>query len=326
MIFADKLIELRKEKGWSQEELANKLSVTRQSVSKWESMASIPDLDKIIKLSQIFEVSTDYLLKDEIENSAVHTIENVELNYDVRFVNINEANTFLELNIRYAKYIALAVSLCILSPVPLLFLTYLSKYFNLINERGATYGGVGILLIIVAMAVVLFMSTGMQLNKYEYLEKEDINTEYGVASIAERKKEEFEPTYRKSMIIGVMLCIIAAVPLLFAIVLSEANSLIAIVSLCSILIFVACGVFLLVHAGVINSGYDKLLEEGDYTPLKKSQNRKNGPIAAIYWCLVVSIYLVWSLITNDWSKTWIVWPAAGVLFATLSGIVNVIRK
>lgn len=60
------------------------------------------------------------------------------------------------------------------------------------------------------------MSTGMQLNKYEYLEKEDVNTEYGVASIAERKKEEFEPNYRKSMIIGVMLCIIAALLLLFA--------------------------------------------------------------------------------------------------------------
>lgn len=72
-------------------------------------MAPIPDLDKIIKLSQIFEVSTDYLLKDEIENGAVHAIKNVELNYDVRFVNINEANTFLVLNNRYAKYIALAV-------------------------------------------------------------------------------------------------------------------------------------------------------------------------------------------------------------------------
>lgn len=48
MILADKIIELRKKEGWSQEELAEKLSVTRQSVSKWEGAQSIPDLDKVV--------------------------------------------------------------------------------------------------------------------------------------------------------------------------------------------------------------------------------------------------------------------------------------
>ena len=67
MILAEKIIKLRKQNGWSQEDLAMKLNVSRQSVSKWESMASIPDLDKIVKLSQIFGVSTDYLLKDDLE-------------------------------------------------------------------------------------------------------------------------------------------------------------------------------------------------------------------------------------------------------------------
>lgn len=64
MILADKIAELRKKNGWSQEELAGQLGVSRQSVSKWESAASIPDLDKILKLSELFGVSTDYLLKD----------------------------------------------------------------------------------------------------------------------------------------------------------------------------------------------------------------------------------------------------------------------
>lgn len=64
MIFADKVVQLRKKSGWSQEELAEKLNVTRQSVSKWEGAQSIPDLEKILQLAQIFGVSTDYLLKD----------------------------------------------------------------------------------------------------------------------------------------------------------------------------------------------------------------------------------------------------------------------
>lgn len=65
MILADKIMKLRKQNGWSQEELAMQLGVSRQSVSKWESGTSIPDLERIIKLSQIFGVSTDYLIKDE---------------------------------------------------------------------------------------------------------------------------------------------------------------------------------------------------------------------------------------------------------------------
>ena len=69
MIFADKLTQLRKKSGWSQEDLANQMGVSRQSVSKWEGAQSIPDLDKMIKLSKMFGVSIDYLLKDEIEDA-----------------------------------------------------------------------------------------------------------------------------------------------------------------------------------------------------------------------------------------------------------------
>ena len=64
MMIAEKIMKLRKAQGWSQEELAARLGVSRQSVSKWESMASMPDLDKILKMSELFGVSTDYLLKD----------------------------------------------------------------------------------------------------------------------------------------------------------------------------------------------------------------------------------------------------------------------
>lgn len=65
MILADRIVELRKKKGWSQEELAEAAGVTRQSVSKWESAQSTPDLDKILKLAEIFGVTTDHLLKGQ---------------------------------------------------------------------------------------------------------------------------------------------------------------------------------------------------------------------------------------------------------------------
>ena len=69
MILADKIVTLRKKAGWSQEELAQQLNVTRQSVSKWEGAQSIPDMEKILQMSRLFGVSTDFLLKDEMETS-----------------------------------------------------------------------------------------------------------------------------------------------------------------------------------------------------------------------------------------------------------------
>ena len=63
-MLSEKIINLRKSRGWSQEELAERLNVSRQSVSKWESGISNPELDKVVAMSTLFGVSTDYLLKD----------------------------------------------------------------------------------------------------------------------------------------------------------------------------------------------------------------------------------------------------------------------
>lgn len=64
MQFSEKLSSLRRRKGYSQEQLADRLGVTRQSVSKWESGAAMPELSKLITLSEVFGVSVDYLVKD----------------------------------------------------------------------------------------------------------------------------------------------------------------------------------------------------------------------------------------------------------------------
>ena len=91
MILADKVMALRKKNGWSQEELAEKLNISRQSVSKWESGASIPDIDKIIALSSLFGVSTDYLLKDNLEKELPSETDDVYEVEKERAVSLEEA-------------------------------------------------------------------------------------------------------------------------------------------------------------------------------------------------------------------------------------------
>ena len=77
MILAEKITQLRKRAGWSQEELAQQLDVTRQSVSKWESAQSVPDMERLLRMSRLFGVTTDYLLKDELEE-VPQTTESVQ--------------------------------------------------------------------------------------------------------------------------------------------------------------------------------------------------------------------------------------------------------
>lgn len=64
MTFGEKILSLRKSHNWSQEELADRVGVTRQAVSRWESGSAKPDADKIIALCDLFEISADYLLRD----------------------------------------------------------------------------------------------------------------------------------------------------------------------------------------------------------------------------------------------------------------------
>ena len=112
MILADKIILLRKKAGWSQEELAAQLGVTRQSVSKWEGAQSVPDMDKVVQMSRLFGVTTDYLLKDEIE-IAEPTVTEDDRRPPLRRVTIGEASDYLALRRTAAPKMALATMLCI---------------------------------------------------------------------------------------------------------------------------------------------------------------------------------------------------------------------
>jgi len=129
MILADKIIEERKKNGWSQEELAERLGVSRQAVSKWESAGSVPDLQKVIQLSKLFGVSTDYLLKDELaaEAQGEYLTAAADSELPVYRVTMEEANDFIALRKKSAGIIAAAVTLCILSPALLIILAALSE-------------------------------------------------------------------------------------------------------------------------------------------------------------------------------------------------------
>ena len=70
MKLPDKIIKLRKENGWSQEDLAEKLNVSRQAISRWENGTALPDALNVLQISKLFNVTTDYLLNDDYESDS----------------------------------------------------------------------------------------------------------------------------------------------------------------------------------------------------------------------------------------------------------------
>ncbi len=330
MILADKIINLRKKNGWSQEELAEKLGVTRQSISKYEGAQSIPDLDKILKLSEIFGVTTDYLIKDELEEeeyAASQMQENEsESDRSVHKVTMEMANEYLQIIDWSAGKTAFATMLCILSPIVLLMLGAMSEMPNYhISENAAAGIGICVLIVLIAIAVTIFILCGMKTKKYEYMEKEDIETAYGVSGMVKEKRDAYHSPYVTQLVIGITCCICSVIPLFGTLAVSESDFYM-VSAVCMLLTLVAIGTYFIVRSAAKMNAMNQLLEEEDYTRQKKHENKKmSGPVM-VYWLIATAIYLAWSFTTNDWDRTWIIWPVVGVLFPAFFAIVNGIRK
>ena len=245
MILADKIIEERKKNGWSQEELASKLGVSRQAVSKWESAGSIPDLKRILQMSELFGVTTDYLLKNEIEEEPLN--EYVETK--TIKVSMEEANQYLDMKSKGSRIVANATSLCILSSVPLIVLGTMTEDHILIGFS------LVLLLVLVAIAVYLFVNYGLRESHMQHLEKEIFETEYGVSGMVRERRDKYEPTFTRNIAIGVVLCILSVIPTIMAGVM-EVEDYMSGISVGLLLIIVSIGVNILIRAGMIKSSYD----------------------------------------------------------------------
>ena len=314
MTFSDKLIALRRKAGWSQEELAERLNVSRQSVSKWEGAQSMPDIDKIVQLSSLFSVTTDYLLKDGRDDPQPAA---AETHSPLPRVTPTQAEDYLTKAQANAPRMALATALCIVSPIPLLALGTVSE-LGLLGLNGDLAGGLGMiaLLVLVAVAVVLFMQCGAAVREYEFLEKEPIETEHGVTALVRERRAAFAPQYDKANITGTVLCILAAVPLFAAMMVGVSFLMSA--SICLVLVLVACGVYAFVRVGTVHDAMDRLLEDGDFTRGHKAVKGRLNALTAAYWLVVVAIFLWYTFGPNGNGQpqySWFIWAIAGVVYA-----------
>lgn len=324
MILGDKISALRRSNGMSQEELAERLDVSRQSVSKWESGNSIPDMNKILKLSEVFGVSTDYLLKDDVEEDHTVVVDK-STSSDAHVVTLEEANSYMDTVRGVVAKQTLGIALCIMSPVVLLALAGYSELKGGAYEEMLAGIGVAILLVFVAIGVMMIVSSAMKTSKFEHLEKEALTLDYGVKGVVEKRRAAFEDTHRRNIVVGIALCIVACVPLIILATMKVEDCIVA-MSVSLLLIIVAIGVYKIAWAATIEETHEVLLQIGEYAEEEKKVTNKIQWFPGAYWLTVVAVYLAVSLATNGWDKTYVIWPVAALLFAAVKHILRGIIK
>lgn len=321
MILADKIIEERKRIGLSQEELAEKLNVSRQSVSKWEGAQSIPDINRIIMLAEIFGVTTDYLLKDDAMRDSCDSVkESAEHPRNARKLSLEEANQFIRTREKYAPKIAFGVMLCIWSPIAIILLGGLQED-KIINISENAVGGLGtiFLILMIAAAVALFIRSSSKLDKFKFLENEEIETAYGVDGMVKEKKEAYASSHTSFLIAGVVLCILSIMPMFIALCFTERD--VVMIAMVALLLFiVGIAVNMIVRTILIKDSYDMLLQNNDYSIMKKRSRNMLGLFEQIYWLVITTAYFIISFFTNAWGITWIIWVIGGIL----AGIIKLI--
>ena len=326
-MLSEKIINLRKSRGWSQEELAERLNVSRQSVSKWESGISNPDLDKIVAMSTLFGVSTDYLLKDAAneEREPIRAFACDDSDEEIfeeeiieeeplptREVSAAEAEEYLAAVKKAGSRIAIGVLLCILSPVALILLGGLSDMGMLMSEGTAGAVGFAVLFVLVGAAIAIFIPTGIPLSKYEYLENH-------ILILSKRDenalREEYEARDKKDLwhiTAGILTCIFGVLVLILAGCFFPQNDMILIIATCLLFVFAAIGVYIIVRTCYLRGAYQKLLQLEDYAKKNKMLVHLDAE-DGIYWPIVLALYLGSSFLTNAWGATWIIWPIAAIL-------------
>lgn len=323
MILAEKIQNLRKKNNLSQEDLAEKLNVSRQSVSKWESAASIPDIGKILELAKLFGVTTDFLLKDDMETEEfTDTSEDEAATH--RIVSLQEANDFLAAKEDEGLRIGIGVLLCILAPAVLILLDGLSLLNPRFPENVANVVGIVLLFACIAAAVAIFIFNGSRMERFAYLgdeHPEKFELEYGVAGVVQEKKSVALHNYPAIISSGVALCILSPVPLIAASFGGASNGVSAMLT-ALLLALAAIGVFFFIYSGSKKSAFDRLLRQGDFKYTSVETEKKSSWFSGFYWPLMTAVYLGWSFFSGRWDISWVVWPLAGLLYAALNAAIN----
>ena len=283
MSLAENLQYLRAREGVTQEQLAERLDVSRQSVSKWESAASYPEMDTLLKLCDMFRVDMDTLLRGSVEKS----LSEDTAGYD-RFMTL------------YARKIAGGVSAIVGSVALWSFLSALGLSEML---------GTAMLLLVIAAAAVVFIASGME--EEHFRKKHPVIPDF----YTEPQKERFHRRYIWYIAGGVGAILLGVVMMVLAFtVLPEREPYESYIG-AAFLAVVACAVYFLIYGGMLEDKYNiaKYNRQNNPTPEDRSRRRRATTACSVIMILATAVFLFAGLAYYKWNWAAIIYPVGGVL-------------
>lgn len=283
MSLAENLQYLRAREGVTQEQLAERLDVSRQSVSKWESAASYPEMDTLLKLCDMFQVDMDTLLRGSVEKS----LSEDTAGYD-RFMTL------------YARKIAGGVSAIVGSVALWSFLSALGLSEML---------GMAMLLLVIAAAAVVFIASGME--EEHFRKKHPVIPDF----YTEPQKERFHRRYIWYIAGGVGAILLGVVMMVLAFtVLPEREPYESYIG-AAFLAVVACAVYFLIYGGMLEDKYNiaKYNRQNNPTPEDRSRRRRATTACSVIMILATAVFLFAGLAYYKWNWAAIIYPVGGVL-------------
>lgn len=291
MKFGEKLQKLRKENGMSQEGLANQLNVSRQAVSKWENDQGYPEMEKMLMIGNLFQVSMDYLLKEDPQEA----LGEHERGF---YVSMECAQGFLQLEEKNAVKIGTGVLLLILSGLPILLFPAVEDLMGIFS------------LIFVAAGIGIFISMEFQEDPYKMLEVEPLFFDFDVLQELKVRERRMSKRYKALIMGGVGLIFLSG---MFSIVIEDVLLITNGKFDAIYLFFIAISVFMFIYAGYMMYNYSLLTENQEYHI--KHDNKEWLYYVTIGTAAVIYVGLGLLFGERAWETGWILVAVAWIITA-----------
>lgn len=304
MSLGENLQFLRKRENMTQEQLAETLEVSRQSVSKWESDNTYPETDKLLQLAELFHCTLDDLMRKDISSQY-----------------IEDKNNYDQHKNQFSKRITLGVCLILSGLTLTCFLQAVLPYREGLDRDGLS--GI-VFLLFVVVAVAIFIVTGLQdsyfVKKHPYIED----------FYSEEEKETFHKKFTTFITTGVVLIIAGLIIFLgFESIIDPATKEFTDLDTGNLLgsVFLLCvtiAVTLFVYAGTQESKYNirhyNLMQDRNSQTYKN--DKKIGLICGCIMMVATMIYLACGFLGNLWHIAWVVYPIFGISCGIVSIVIN----
>lgn len=292
MAFSENLQFIRSRAGITQEQLAEQLSVSRQSVSKWEGGLSFPEMDTLLRICELYDVNLDTLLRGSVEQSSVADTAQ----YDA-FMN------------RYARRIAFSVGGILAGVSAMIFLNAWQ-----VSEMIST----ALLLLVITVSVVVLIASGIQ--EEHFRKKHPVIADF----YTEEEKDAFHQKFVWYIAGGVGAILFGVVLLLLTFFFVPEREPYESLAAAVFLLIIAAAVTAFIYAGMQDEKYKVWKYNRDNAPTPEAKKRLNliGSLCGVIMLLATAVYVGLGLTQALWDTAWWVFPVGGILCGVVSVALN----